>query len=53
MDEESVRKNLREALQITRDNCVELIMKDNHTLGDNPKNITIWVKIAREEIETL
>jgi hypothetical protein len=30
---------------------VELIMKDNHTLGGNPENLVRWVRIAREEIE--
>jgi hypothetical protein len=50
---ELVRKDLREALRATRDNCVELVMKDNHTLGNNPGNITRWVQIAREEIEAL
>ena len=53
MDQDLVRKDLREALRITKDNCVELVMKDNHTLGNNPKNLTTWVKIAREEIEAL
>jgi hypothetical protein len=53
MDEEVVRKEIREALKITRDNCVELVMKDNHTLGNNPENIKNWVKIVREEIDSL
>lgn len=50
MDEEKVRSELKEALHIARDNCVELIMKDNHTLGRNPENLLNWVRIAREEI---
>jgi len=25
-----------------------VIMKDNHTLGKNPRNLTRWVEIARE-----
>jgi len=53
MDEELVRKEIREALRITRDNCVEIVMKDNHTLGNNPDNIKNWVRIVREEIESL
>ncbi len=53
LDEEFVRKGLRETLRITRNNRVELVMKDNHTLGNNPKNVTAWVRIAREEIEAL
>jgi len=53
MDQEKVRRDLREMLQIARENCVELIMKDNHTLGKNPDNILEWARIAREEIETM
>jgi hypothetical protein len=51
LDEEYVRKSLREALAITaKHNChVEIIMKDNNTLGHNPRNATRWVEIAREE----
>ena len=51
LDQDLVRGDLREAYRITKNNCVELIMKDNHTLGNNPKNLTTWVKIAREEME--
>jgi len=53
MDEELVRKEIREALRITRDNCVEIIMKDNHTFANNPNNIKNWVRIVREEIESM
>ncbi len=53
MDEEIVRASLRETLSITRNNCVEIVMKDNHTFGNNPQNITKWVTIAREQIEAL
>jgi len=53
MDEEAVRKEIKKALKVTRDNCVELVMKDNHTLGKNPENIKNWVRIVREEIESL
>ena len=51
MDQEFVRKEIRSALDETRKNIVELIMKDNHTLGGNPTNATRWVEIVREEIE--
>lgn len=50
LDEERVRRELRETLRKCRDNCVEIIMKDNHTLGKNPDNLTNWVRIVREEI---
>lgn len=50
MNEEAVREEVRQILEDTKGCNVELIMKDNHTLGDNPRNITRWVEIAREEI---
>jgi hypothetical protein len=53
MNEEAVRDDLRRTLRATRGNVVELIMKDNHTLGGNPRNATRWVEIAREETERL
>ena len=53
LDENIVRKELQECLALTRNNRVELIMKDNHTLGKNPRNLTRWVEIAREEISRL
>lgn len=50
MDENVVRNEINELLSVTKDNVLELIMKDNHTLGNSPKNITRWVEIAKEEI---
>lgn len=51
IDEELVRADIRKTLELTRGCIVELIMKDNHTLGHNPENIVRWTRIAREEIE--
>jgi len=53
IDEETVRQELRRDLELTRGQAVELIMKDNHTLGGNPQNAIRWVEIAREEINRL
>ncbi len=39
------------ALDVTRGCRLEIIMKDNHTMGNNPANATRWCRIAREEIE--
>jgi hypothetical protein len=50
IQEEAVRNELRDTLRATRNGIVELIMKDNHTLGGNPDNAVRWVRIAREEI---
>ena len=51
-DEELIRKDLRTTLHTTkRHNCpVELIMKDVHTLDNEPHRLARWVQLAREEI---
>jgi hypothetical protein len=51
MDEQLVRRELRKAIRATRSCRLEIIMKDNHTLGGNPSNVTRWCRIAREESE--
>ena len=53
IDEEYIRKGLRQTLEATRGCHVELIMKDNHTVGRNPDNVIQWCRIAREEIERI
>lgn len=50
MDENIVRADARKAVEQTRGGICEFIMKDNHTLGGNPRNATRWVEIMREEI---
>ena len=50
MDEDAARADIRATLDRARGCVVELIMKDNHTLGGNPGNLVRWVEIAREEI---
>jgi hypothetical protein len=51
VDEEAVRSDIRATLEAARGCVLEIIMKDNHTLGGNPDNLVQWVRIAREEIE--
>ncbi len=51
IDEEGVRADIRATLEAARGCILEIIMKDNHTLGGNPDNLVRWVRIAREEIE--
>lgn len=53
MNEESVRKELKAKLRSAKNCVVEVIMKDNHTLGNNPVNAVRWCQIAREEIDKL
>lgn len=55
LDEEYIRKSLKDVLKVTRkNNChVEIIMKDNNTLGNNPQNAVRWCKIAQEEAASI
>ncbi len=52
-DWDKLRAEMREFLQATRDCHVEIIMKDNHTLGKNPENASRWCGMVREEIERM
>jgi hypothetical protein len=51
IDKQAIRRGLREALDVTRGCVVEIIMKDNHTIGRRPQNVIDWCAIAREEAE--
>ena len=53
IDEGYIRKKIRESFQIAKNCRVEIIMKDNHTIGKNPENVKRWSRIAREEAERL
>jgi len=53
IDEDRIRKQLRRVLDTTKDCRVEVIMKDNHTIGKNPENVTRWCRIAQEEAAAL
>ena len=53
IDEDYIRRSLKESMRITRHNCTEIIMKDNNTLGGNPQNAVRWCKIAKEEVEKI
>lgn len=52
-EEDQIRNNLREEMQITRDCRVEFIMKDNHTIRNEPYRVVRWVQIAKQEAEAL
>lgn len=53
LDEDEVRATVKRALDCSKDCIPELIMKDNNTLGNNPRNASRWVEICREEISKL
>jgi len=48
-DEEYIRAGLRKDLQTTRNCRVEVIMKDNHTIRNDPSRVVRWAQIARQE----
>jgi len=53
LDADRIRADLRRALELTRGCRLEVIMKDNHTLGNTPSNATRWCRIAREEADRI
>jgi hypothetical protein len=50
-DEDIVRKDLRETLRIAGELPLEIILKDTHTVENQPQRITRWVQIALEEAQ--
>ena len=50
-DPAAVRADIRDALDKARGCHLEIVMKDNHTLGNDPQRAVTWCNIAREEIE--
>ena len=53
LNEDAIRQSIKQELKAKKNNIVEIIMKDNHTLGNNPYNATRWVEIVRAEIDRL
>ena len=47
-EEELVKKKIKEGFDITRENIVEIIMKDTHTFRNDPERLKKWVNIAKE-----
>ncbi len=49
-DEDAIRADLRETMVLAKEHCcsVEFVMKDVHTLSDEPDRLTRWVKLGRE-----
>jgi hypothetical protein len=48
IDEPAIRSGLRRALDAAKGCVVEIIMKDNHTIGGRPENVIQWCRIAKE-----
>jgi hypothetical protein len=53
IDEAFIRAKIRKALRETKACNVEIIMKDNHTIENNPQNVIRWCAIAREEADAV
>lgn len=50
-DESAIRQDIRSTLDAGGDCSLEIIMKDVHTLNNEPHRLRQWVEIAREEID--
>lgn len=50
-DEKVVRADIRNTLDIAKNCRIELILKDIHTINNEPQRLARWVDIALEEIE--
>ncbi|NLL83046.1 MAG: hypothetical protein GX230_02235 [Lentisphaerae bacterium] len=48
-NEDAIRNDLRHTLQVARNCSLEIIMKDVHTLNNQPGRLKRWVELAREE----
>lgn len=49
-DETALRADLRNTLDVARNCRLEIIMKDVHTLNEQPWRLARWVELARAEI---
>jgi len=50
-DEDAIRADLRRTLDVARGCRVELVMKDVHTLNNQPVRLARWVQLAREAVD--
>jgi hypothetical protein len=50
-DEDAIRKDIRNTLEAAGNCALEFIMKDTHTVQNDPSRITRWVEIALEEVK--
>jgi hypothetical protein len=49
-NEEAVRASFRKVLDGARDGVLQFILKDTHTIENEPERFARWVQIGREEI---
>jgi len=51
VDDEMIRQDTRDALDKCRGRQIEFVMKDNHTIRNDPERVKRWCRLVREEIE--
>ena len=49
-NEAGIRSDLHRTLALAKGQPLEIILKDTHTVQDDPRRLSRWVEIAREEI---
>ncbi|MEI6491960.1 MAG: hypothetical protein WCO94_05370 [Verrucomicrobiota bacterium] len=49
-NEKAIREDLRHTLAVAGKLPLEIILKDTHTIENDPARLTRWVQIAREEV---
>lgn len=52
-DEKAIRADIRRTLMATKNCRLEIILKDVHTLNNEPARLPRWVELAREEIASV
>jgi hypothetical protein len=52
-NEDRIRQSLHHYFEVTRGCHVEILMKDNHTIRNQPSRLTRWVELAHEEIDNV
>jgi hypothetical protein len=52
-DEDRIRRGIRRDLEVTKDCCLEIIMKDTHTIRGDASRLSRWARMVREEIDAV
>jgi hypothetical protein len=47
-DEDAIRADLQETVEKAGDCALEIVMKDVHTVADQPRRLGRWVELARD-----
>lgn len=50
-DEDRIRKDIADTLNVAGRCALEIIMKDTHTVQNDPSRLTRWIRVALEEVD--